>query len=207
MERIREASENKLNYIQSHQGRFESFLKEDEELIKKKLLSVEEKKRKIQEMKEKELRDKSEKEKQEEIKRQEYERLALEQMKNAQKIAEDLREKHETNLQMKKMKAQGKKSSKTRKKGKKNSDFDEKDDYNNEIQNEINESALMDEGSIEKLDSLADDREGEDDSPVSKDQLDFLEEKIEKEHKEIKKNRKHLKQKAREESDREENIF
>ena len=95
MDKIREASENKLNYIQSHQDRFDSFLREDEEVMKRKLQGVEEKKRKIQEMKERELMEKAEKERREEAKRIEYERLAYDQMLNAEKIAEDLRRKHE----------------------------------------------------------------------------------------------------------------
>ena len=188
MDRMREASENKLNYIQSHQDRFETFLREDEEMIKKKLLSVEEKKKKIQEMKERELHEKLEKEKKEEIQRKEYERLASEQMENAQKIAEGLREKQE-NQQQKRSKIQGRKLKNTSRKRKKNEENEEKSGSEDErLMEDFNESEENDE--IEKKDPfIFDDKDDEKEEEVEKeDSLDQLERLAEEKRKDKKKN-------------------
>lgn len=91
MEKLRDSSDNKFNFIKSHQGRFESFLKEDEEQIQRKKISLDERKKIFQELKEKELAEKRLKEEQELVLKLERERIAREEMEEAQKIADNWR--------------------------------------------------------------------------------------------------------------------
>lgn len=91
MERLRDSSDNKFNFIKSHQSRFENFLKEDEEQIQRKKISLDERKKIFQEMKEKELAEKKLKEEQELVLKLERERIAREEMDEAQKIADTWR--------------------------------------------------------------------------------------------------------------------
>jgi hypothetical protein len=108
MERLRDKSDNKFNFIKSHQSRFEAFLREDEEQIQKKKISLDERKKFLQEMKEKELAEKRMKEEQEMELRLERERIARDEMEKAQKIAENWRK---TNQEINEINVANKKTS------------------------------------------------------------------------------------------------